>query len=235
MFLVTAAVLSMAGTRYASAYVLPLKTGFHRSNTLLRASHDAQFSEDDTACLKRRLQEMRVQILDEEMRRPPNSSLDPQSVVQELLRALRNPDDPLPDAGFRLLLWASSPKWRNSCFKSVGAPMGTNAELVASALGDAIGRPNNQFGILIDENYKVSFPREPVYNNDDCTCWLECQLRNEESNDLLVTIGLQLWERPSDGAWMLHRIDWQDFRERFRPGIGREDWMRDTMRRLGCL
>jgi hypothetical protein len=33
-------------------------------------------------------------------------------------------------------------------------------------------------------------------------------------------------EDSSSSAWLVDGIDWQDFRERYRPGIGREEWER---------
>ena len=32
--------------------------------------------------------------------------------------------------------------------------------------------------------------------------------------------------REDDGAWLIDGIDWQDFRDDYRPGIGREEWER---------
>jgi len=29
-----------------------------------------------------------------------------------------------------------------------------------------------------------------------------------------------------DGSWFIDGLDWQDFRDRYRPGLGREEWMR---------
>jgi len=58
---------------------------------------------------------------------------------------------------------------------------------------------------------------------------LECQLRNVHDNSLLVATGWQLKRsRRLDGAWLIDRIDWQDFRDLYRPGVGREEWLRSV-------
>jgi hypothetical protein len=77
------------------------------------------------------------------------------------------------------------------------------------------------------------------------TCWVECQLRHAETDQLLVMMGWQLryddvfdqWNNtdstcwtthppPSGKTWWIDHIDWQDFRDGFRPGVGREEWVR---------
>jgi hypothetical protein len=89
--------------------------------------------------------------------------------------------------------------------------------------------PNYQFGILVGvedaEDYYLSFPTD-LLDFEDGTCWLECHLRGKTDNALLVAMGWDLRQRPSDGAWLVDSIDWQDFRDRYCPGIGREEWMR---------
>ncbi len=71
------------------------------------------------------------------------------------------------------------------------------------------------------------------------TVWIECQLRHYDTNELLVMMGWQLRvlvHHNDDGddddddnhrkEYQIDRVDWQDFREQFRPGIGREEWVR---------
>mmetsp|Transcript_20641 Transcript_20641/g.29943 ORF Transcript_20641/g.29943 Transcript_20641/m.29943 type:complete len:120 (-) Transcript_20641:339-698(-) len=74
-------------------------------------------------------------------------------------------------------------------------------------------------------DYTISFPNDPV-DYDDGMCWLECRLRDAQDDELLVVMGWTLQKREEDGAWLIHNIDWQDFRDKFRPGIGREEWER---------
>jgi hypothetical protein len=182
----------------------------------------------DAGTLSDRLQEMRVNMMEEDLLRPPNPDLSPQEFVLELLRALWENSEPMPDSGFRVLLRTSTEDWRSILYQSVGAPASADQEVVASALGEAMGRPKNQFAILVAEaeKYVSTFPSEPLnYADVDGTCWVECRLRESVTNELLVVIGWQLEQR-SDGAWLVDGIDWQDFRDKFRPGIGREEWVR---------
>ena len=196
--------------------------------------HDAlQSSRDsvdaDMPQLQERLQKLKINMLEEEMTRPPNAKLGPTQFVNKILQGLLDPYDPVPDAGFRRLLRASTPQWRAKIHHSIGAPADAPEEMVASALGAAISRPNQQFGILVgaedSEDYYVSFPTDLV-DNLDGTCWLEARLYGTSDNKLLVIMGWELKQRPSDGAWLIDGMDWQDFRDSYRPGLGREEWER---------
>ena len=189
--------------------------------------------------LQARLARVHKDILQREEQRPPNPNLSPRQVIWSLLSALMSPDEPLPEAGFRLLIRTATPEWRNIIRTSIGAPDHANEELIASALGTAVSRPNNQFEILVgvdaDQNavtfnrktssYCVFFPSD-VVDYDDGNCWLECQLRGRLDDKLLVIMGWQMRRREDDDAWLIEGIDWQDFRDEYRPGIGREEWMR---------
>ena len=83
----------------------------------------------------------------------------------------------------------------------------------------------------------------PSATTTTTTVWIECQLRHYDTNELLVIMGWQLLVGPTlqpspcddDHSKKQHniikeyhidRVDWQDFREMFRPGIGREEWVR---------
>ena len=209
---------------------------FHSGSSKRSYSSEGENYEHDDE-LRVRLAGVREVISRCEERRPPNPKLAPHQVVKSLLSALMNPDEPLPEAGFRLLIRSATPEWKDHIRMSVGAPEYANEELIASALGAAIARPKNQFGILVDADqtnsspintrpsYSVYFPSD-VVDYDDGYCWLECQLRGRLDDKLLVIMGWQMKQRDLDGAWLIQGIDWQDFRDEYRPGIGREEWMR---------
>ncbi|CAJ1937772.1 unnamed protein product [Cylindrotheca closterium] len=186
---------------------------------------DAFFPQEDMELLHDRIRTLKVSILEDELKRPPNTSTSPTELVQNIIQGLLHPFDPLPDAGFRLILRTATKKWKRRILHSVGANDDADAEIVASALGAAIGRPDNQFAILVGEgeNFTVELS-EPLNFGDEC--WLECRLRDKNTSKLLVITGWNLVLE--DGMWLVDNIDWQDFRESFRPGIGREEWMRDT-------
>jgi hypothetical protein len=76
-------------------------------------------------------------------------------------------------------------------------------------------------------------------------CWIESRLRSPKDDQLLAVVGWSLQRRQiiqeqhgynsSDfhsnadnfmSCWLLDGIDWQDFRDEFRPGIGRDEWER---------
>lgn len=186
-----------------------------------------EIGAEDRRILNDKLNEWRVKLLEEEVSRPPNPDLSPMEFVVALLDGLWRNSEPLPDFGFRQLIRSSTPTWRASLYRSVGAPPSADIEIVASALGEAMGRPNNQYAILLgesDQNYVYDFPSDAL-DYADGTCWIECRFRDTVSNDLLCATGWELQQR-DDGAWLVDGIDWQDFRDQFRPGVGREEWMR---------
>lgn len=238
-------------------------------------NNNRSFSSADTSILQQRLYQLHLEILEQEVRRPPNANLEPIAVVQAIMEGLWNAYDPLPDSGFRLLLHSSTPKWRREILKAVGVPMvlmdqnndkrlqpknqtqssspakkrtkkktahqQVDYELVASALGSSMGRPHNQFAILVGGNsdssedggedieYVMDFSASEggqLLDFGDGTCWVECRLRDKATGELLVLTGWDLVQRDDDGAWMVDWIYWQDFREQFRPGIGgRQEWL----------
>jgi hypothetical protein len=178
--------------------------------------HDCRF---DPNCneLEERLMQLRAGLLEQEyFQRPPNPAFSPQEFVTQVLRGLWTNQEPLPDSGFRLLLRSSTKYWREQLYKSVGAPSDYNAkeDVVVSALADAMGRPNNQFAILVGEGeeYNVAFPSEPL-DYGDGVCWLECL--GKKDNKLMAITGWTLKRRESDQAWLVDSIDWQDFRGQF--------------------
>jgi hypothetical protein len=186
--------------------------------------------------LTKRIQSVQRDILEEEWRRPPNASCSPENLVKEILTALWASDDPLPDSGFLLLLRTATNQWRRQILKSIGAPPNADWQIVSSALGAAIARPQNQFGLLVagDEDnqeetpYSLHFPFEAL-DYDDGTAWIECQMRDKQTDELLVTTGWSL-KRREDGPWLVDSITWHDLRDEFRPGIGQTEWMREVYR-----
>lgn len=212
----------------SNAFLIPSKAKKPPSSLAYMQGRLAEpYDANENGILEGRLLDLKVNAIEEDVRRPPNPNLSAQDFVFEIIRALHNNGDPLPDSGFRVLLRSSTDPWKKMLYKSVGAPRTANEEVVASALGEAMARDDNQFVILVDEEsgHEVSFPTDTL-DYSDGTAWVECRLRDEENDLLLVVMGWQLHRRPSDGAWLVDQIDWQDFRDDFRPGIGREEWMR---------
>lgn len=202
----------------------------------LKYSKDDENNEGfDKETLDERIARIRLQILEDDLQRPPNTSLSPREFVEAVLEGIFHNEDPRPDAGFMLFLRCSTPKWASSVLRAIGAPEDyakCRLEAVASSLGTAMSRPN-QFAILtgdyendglgsIEKSFEIIFPGETL-DFLDGTAWINVELRDKIDNSLLVLMGWQLAQRP-DGAWLIDQIDWQDYREEFRPGIGRDEW-----------
>ena len=226
-----------------------------KSKTVLFES-DISVSEDDALFLERfrRRRQIskyrataRVQLL------PPSPQFSETEFVRAVLESLRNDENvynkfqdidksesvqSVPvDSGAYVLLRSSTAEWFDTIRRFVGVvpysctDMGDDEYVheVASAVASSFARSNNQFHILTGQDpapkYVATFPTDPV-GHDDTTSWLECRLRDATTDELLVVSGWDLKRRESDGAWLIDGLDWQDFRDGFRPGIGREEWER---------
>lgn len=217
--------LALVATGRASAFALSSQ----RATTQRKALNTLKMQDADALYLerfKRRLHQVQTTVLQEEDRRPPNPNLDPCQVVTEILNGLRDPHTPTYNFGFEVLLRSSTPSWCNLLYRSVGAPSDSSLQSVSEALESALSRPNNQFRILVgkeDTAYRITFPTDYL-DYEDGTCWVECRLRSQHDDTLLVALGWSLLRQ--DGAWRIHGMDWQDFRDAYRPGIGREEWER---------
>lgn len=205
----------------------------HKSQSMRQIATCLYSSPDSTAerllleRFKRRRQHLDMVIQQEREHRAPNPDLTMEQVVEETLNGLRNPHSPAHNFGFSALLLASTPSWRDFLYTSVGAPLSYSVQKVAISLEAAMSRPNNQFRILVgqeDAPYKIVFPTDAL-DYEDGTAWLECRLRSEDDDELLVVLGWSLVQ-DQDGAWCIDGFDWQDFRDAYRPGIGREEWER---------
>lgn len=104
------------------------------------------------------------ETLENQINRPPRKDLGPIEFVEEILLALLEPDDPLPDSGLGVLFHSSTRRWRALLRQSVGAPPSADSGTIGRALNQAISRERNQFGILVGaddaEEYVATFPGE---------------------------------------------------------------------------
>jgi len=259
-----------------------------------KSDHDEHHSSSivDMAIpiLNNRLHQLRKQILENQIQKPPNPLLDPVQTISSILNELQQQpltnkatdshgnsshDDYdntrtknqnymsfLPDSGYRTLIRASTNTWKSALRKSIGAPENVTEEQFVSALQTAMSRPNNQYQILVSdsdidvnvettsshgdddddndndntivntknkdkhkEKYHLYFPGD-IFEYDEGKAWVESQLRHPKTGKLLAILGWSLIQREQDNAWIVDWIDWQDFRDEFRPGIGREEWDR---------
>lgn len=208
---------------------------------------------------KRRRNELYSKLSHERTLHPPSNSShfqNPQNVITSLLHSLLTPHSPVPYFGYEILYQSSTVHWKDVLRKSVGAPIGTDEELIYRALGGSMEREGNQFGLLVglgtdtDDDvvatedyatidsamvesnskegryYTIEFPFDTL-DYYDGTAWLECRLRHAQSDALLAVLGWSMKRGGEDeSCWLVDGIDWQDFRERHRPGIGREEWER---------
>lgn len=183
------------------------------------------------------------------------SERTPKQLVEELLSTLLTPHHPTRNWGYETLYSQSTEKWRYVLRTSVGASNTTEDDLIYQALASSMERYGQQFGILVGlgvddgsktsinvenskeethglvdattenekDQYTIEFPYDTLDYHDG-TAWVECRLRNKATDALLVVIGWSL--KHIDEGWKIDGIDWQDFRDKYRPGIGRGEWER---------
>lgn len=176
----------------------------------IASSSSIMASNADYAFLQERVREMRLSCIEKDIQRPPNPQLSAQEFCVSLLDCLQSPDDPWPDAGFRILLRCSTTNWKTALYKSVGARFPeASAESVASALSTHMSNEKNQFQLLVQPTVKAEFPTDAC-DFMDGTCWVECQLRSSHGF-LLAIVGFSLVKER--GAWMLDDMDWMDLRK----------------------
>ncbi|CAB9513411.1 expressed unknown protein [Seminavis robusta] len=151
-----------------------------------------------------------------------------QAVVSNLLDNLLTEQD--TNQCIKLLLHSSTHTWRSKIYDAVGAPSSADETKVATSIANAMAKPDNQFALLLGkakETYVADFPTEAVETGGEGKCWLECRLYDKNNDgELLVVSGWDMQQNPVNGEWLIDRIDWQDFREAFYPGLGREEWAR---------
>jgi len=129
--------------------------------------------------------------------------------------------------GSRKLLESSSESWKKAIYDAVGAPETADPNIVAKALGDAMSKRDNQFAILVGNSefdYELEFPSDPVEYEEDGSSFVEVRLRDKKDSELLVTMGVQLQQ--GSGGWLVSKLDWQDFRDEFYPGLSGREWLR---------
>eukprot|EP00546_Thalassionema_frauenfeldii_P002866 CAMPEP_0178933176 /NCGR_PEP_ID=MMETSP0786-20121207/23103_1 /TAXON_ID=186022 /ORGANISM="Thalassionema frauenfeldii, Strain CCMP 1798" /LENGTH=263 /DNA_ID=CAMNT_0020610701 /DNA_START=46 /DNA_END=833 /DNA_ORIENTATION=- len=204
----------------------------NQCNTVMKTT---ETGVDSDSLFVERFQRRRNQVQNridyERTQRPPNPELDPQQTVTKLIQGLSSPHEPIRNFGMTVLLESSTKEWLRVMSKSVGLTINNDNDIddvTAGALYRAMSRPNQQFQILVgkeDKNFWVDFPTD-VVQMDDGECWIECRLRAKNTDELLVVLGWTLRQKEDDSAWLVHNIDWQDFRDSYRPGIGREEWER---------
>jgi hypothetical protein len=136
-------------------------------------------------------------------------------------------DDLVNDADATRLIKNSSQSWKTAIYEAIGAPDSTDVSQVSKTLTAAMSKPNNQFAILLGkaQEFTANFPSDPV-DYQEGEAFVEVQLREKQSDDLLVTMGLQLEQRDTDGQWLVAKLDWQDFRDQFYPGLSGREWLR---------
>ena len=168
------------------------------------------------------------------------SSQSPMEFVDNLLHQLSSPET--TNKG-QILLDASSDKWRQAIYQAIGAsPTTTTAttdmNAISKSLQDKMLRSDSQFAILMggttnDDDasitttpFTIAFPSDIVDYRNDGTVWLECQLRQADTNKLFVIMGMSLLSEAATSSWKILSLDWQDFREPFYPGLSGREWLR---------
>src|SRR5210317_417182 len=98
LFSAPSALLFLATSAHAFLFHETTASSVYHS-TLFSVKND---EEADLAILHKRIHELKVSILADELNLPPNTFVSPSELIRGILYGLLNP--PLPDAGFHLIL-----------------------------------------------------------------------------------------------------------------------------------
>ena len=152
----------------------------------------------------------------------PRSSYSALDVIELILSALWQNDQPQAHAGTALLRRFSTDEFRLPGEPSL--PRLTPQGLTAFFSG-------SQYGLLLDRDaYALVYPTDMVSLDDD-QAWQEVSMVSldgsggDDGGELLAKLGWSLVRR-GDGCWVTDAISWHDFRPDYRPGIGEEEWDR---------
>ena len=144
----------------------------------------------------------------------PDAAFSPTDVIALTLHALRFNDRPTADTGTATLR-----RFSTDGFHFAGTPRGAPPP----ALSAALNQRTSQYGLLF-EDYELSLPSDTVFEGS--VAFQEVQLDGVGDGPMLAKLGWELTRSEEDGAWRTSSVAWQDFRDGFRPGIGREEWTR---------
>jgi hypothetical protein len=195
---------------------------YHAGVSSFRSSAPLQSYYSDTICSSRESAAGSTSSTGKPQSYSSSSATHPSmSFLQDLLEKIAH------EGNASKLVDASADKWREAIFAAVGAPSHANPAMVSQALTFSMSKPGSQFAILmgLDEPFVVNFPSEAVESDECDTVWMECRLRGATDDELLVTLGVTM--QNVNGEWKFSSLDWQDFRDKFYPGLsGRESWLR---------
>ena len=209
----------------------------HRLSRTRHSSHDSalqQRSRDtvdgDLPQLQERLQQMRVGVLESELNSPPNPNLPPNQFVGQILEGLlelvRSP------TGFRL---SSTAAGFYSRVAHAHSSLGRCARQCSRRNGGVgAGNSDCQTKQSVWDSCGSRRCRGYIMSRSRRMCWTLKMARAGWNVGCVARLTINCWwpwdgscdSDPSDGSWLVDGIDWQDFRDRYRPGIGREEWMR---------
>jgi hypothetical protein len=150
----------------------------------------------------------------------PAKQLDPWDVITLVLGALQRNNFPHPHAGSACLLRFST----DDC-RLAGAPASRPApDQLTNFLSVT------QYHLLLDEAATFDFPSDCLQLDEEHAFQDMALFSSHDQAAVDAKLGWSLRREPeADGrraCWLVSDLTWHDFRPRFRPGIGQEEWPR---------
>ena len=151
----------------------------------------------------------------------PAVQLDPRDVIYLVTGALQHNGRPLPHSGTACLLRFSRPG-----FRLAGAPATPPTPEQLTNFFKL-----TQYSLLLEPEAVAELPSDLLQLTEE-EAWQEMELfsgPDQPNPDAKLGWTLRREPRNSGGSasyWLIHEITWHDFRPRFHPGIGQEEWPR---------
>ena len=147
-----------------------------------------------------------------------SAALDPRQIIALTLNSLCQNGTPTAHSGTALLLRFAAPH-----FELAGIPAG----VLTSPPDLTAAFETSQYGLLLQPPGAVAydFPTD-IFSLDDSTAWQEVLLIDARTQLVDAKLGWELVRDGETGCWLHHELVWHDFREKWRPGIGQEEWDR---------
>jgi len=152
----------------------------------------------------------------------PAPHLEPRDVIVILVCALQRNNHPRPHAGSACLL-----RFSTEMFRLAGSPATQNRP-APDQLTNFLSI--TQYHLLLDRETTHEFPSDCLQLDDEEAFQDIALFSSKDQRVVDAKLGWTLRRQPgADGAsscWLVSDLTWHDFRPRFRPGIGQEEWPR---------
>lgn len=150
----------------------------------------------------------------------PARQLDPRDVLVLLIGALQRNNHPQPHSGSACLL-----RFSTDDFRLVGSPARRPSPAQLTNFMSM-----TQYHLLLDPDASFDFPSDCLQLDEE-EAFQDMNLYTTDDQETVDaklgwTLRREVGAEGKAACWLVSDLTWHDFRPRFRPGIGQEEWPR---------